>query len=127
MTKQEWQDREDGYLAVLAQLEEQENWAKEHNHHLLARAYSEGARALLNELSVLQNLRQDDARCQKDFTENVINLKAQGFFVEDIGREYGPQFEGQYRWMGPNGLFQDGDVSYSEVDAWTACINANRI
>ena len=127
MNKQEWQDREDGYLVVLAQLEEQENWAKAHGHHLLARAYSEGSRQLLSELKVLQSLRQDDARCQKDFTKNVINLKAQGFFVEDIGSEYGPQFEGQYRWMGPNGLCQVSDVSYSEVDAWTACINANRI
>lgn len=71
--------------------------------------------------------REDNAQSQKRFTENVINLKAQGFFVEDIGSEYGPQFEGQYRWMGPNELFQDGDVSYSEVDAWTACINANLI
>ena len=57
MNKQEWQDREDGYLAVLAQLEEQENWAKEHKQYLLAHAYSEASRALLNELRVLQSLR----------------------------------------------------------------------
>ena len=60
MNKQEWQDREDGYLAVLAQLEEQENWAKAHGHPLLARAYSEGARQLLNELGVLPKLRSLD-------------------------------------------------------------------
>ena len=63
----------------------------------------------------------------KDFCENVINLKSQGFFVEDMGNEYGPQFDGQYCWMGPNGLFQDGDVSYAEVEAWASCISANRI
>lgn len=60
MNVAQWQAEEDKYLEVLQQLEEQENWAKAHGHPLLARAYSEGARQLLNELSVLQKLRSLD-------------------------------------------------------------------
>lgn len=60
MNKQEWQAEEDKYLEVLQQLEEQENRARAYGHQLLARAYSEGARQLLNELSVLQKLRSLD-------------------------------------------------------------------
>lgn len=61
-----------------------------------------------------------------DFTQQVIELKEQGFFVEDVGSEYGPQFDGRYRWMNSKtGDFQDGDMSYSEVDAWKSCIAYN--
>ena len=56
----QWQAEEDKYLEVLQQLEEQENWARAQGRPLLARAYSEGARQLLNELSVLQKLRSLD-------------------------------------------------------------------
>ena len=60
MNKQKWQAEENKYLEVLQQLEEQENWVKAHGHRLLARAYAEGARQLLNELSALQKLRSLD-------------------------------------------------------------------
>ena len=60
MNVAQWQTEEDMYLEALQQLEVQENWAKERGHQLLARAYSEGSRQLLNELSVLQKLRSLD-------------------------------------------------------------------
>ena len=126
MNKQEWQAEEDKYLATLAQLAEQETWAKDNKYPLLAKAYSEGSRVLLNELSMLQKLRtknQDDTEMM-DFCSQVIELKAKGYFVEDMGQVHGPQFEGSYRWMrnGNQFEFQDGDVSYTEVEAWVDCI-----
>jgi hypothetical protein len=62
----------------------------------------------------------------QDFCSKVIKLKAQGFFVQDVGSEYGPQFDGMYRWMSTkSGGFQDGEMSFSEVEAWADCINVN--
>jgi len=62
----------------------------------------------------------------KDFCSQVIALKAKGFFVEDMGYEHGPQFDGQYRWMNSKTLdFQDSAVSETEVEAWVSCIKAN--
>lgn len=124
MIHAEWQVEENKYLEVLNQLTEQEQWAKSHGHHLLAKAYSEGSKAMLNELGVLQKLRQKDS--MSDFTSKVIALKAMGYYVENMCNVYGPQFDGQYRWMMRDGEdFQDGDVSYSEADAWKDCIRAN--
>ena len=62
----------------------------------------------------------------KDFCSQVIGLKAKGFFVENMGNEYGQQFDGQYRWMNSKTLaFQDSCTSETEVEAWVDCIKAN--
>lgn len=46
-------------------------------------------------------------------------LKALGYYVEDMGKEYGSEWEGQYRWMNKiTGDFQDSDTSDSEEEAW---------
>lgn len=128
MNKKEWQVEEDRYLLTLNQLTEQENWARANNFPLLAKAYSEGSRVLLNELNLLQKLRTkslDDTEMM-DFCASVIEMKAKGYFVEDMCSTYGPQFEGQYRWMSSKTLdFQGGDTSLTEVEAWVACIEAN--
>ena len=60
MNVAQWQAEEDKYLVAIQLLEEQENWAKAFDYPLLARTYSEGARQLLNELSVIQKLRSLD-------------------------------------------------------------------
>ncbi len=60
MNQAQWLAQEDKYLEVLAQLEEQERWARTNGHNLLAKAYSEGSRDLLNELELLQKLRALD-------------------------------------------------------------------
>ncbi len=129
MNKQAWQFEENKYLTTLSQLEEQENWAKTHGYPLLAKAYSEGSRVIINELAVFQKLRTkstDDTEMM-DFCSQVIELKAQGFFVEDMGNVHGPQFEGMYRWMKTDSTleFQDSESSYTEVEAWVECIKAN--
>lgn len=129
MNKQQWQEKENEYLTTLNQLAEQEHWAKGHGHHLLAKAYSEGSKVLLNELNLLQKLR---AKCNehedeyKDFCSGIIKLKEQGYFVEHIADSYGPQFSGMYRWMNSKThAFQDGGESYSEMEAWVNCVQAN--
>lgn len=54
--------------------------------------------------------------------ETKANLIAQGFYVEDMGKEHGPDFAGEYRWMNSaTGDFQDFDTSDSEDDAWGDC------
>ena len=128
MNTNEWQAEEDKYLVTINQLTEQENWARANGFLMLAKAYSAGSSMLVNELGVLQRLRtknSDDTEMM-DFCSSVIELKAKGYFVEDMGQEHGPQFEGQYRWMNSETLaFQDGDVSYTEVEAWANCIKVN--
>lgn len=44
-------------------------------------------------------------------------LARHGVYIEDMGKEYGNGWHGQYRWMGPNGLFQDDEPSFSHTDA----------
>lgn len=44
-------------------------------------------------------------------------LVANGFIIEDMGKEYGNVFHGQYRWMHKDGHFQDDDVSFCHTDA----------
>jgi len=52
-------------------------------------------------------------------TERKAQLTDFGFYVEDMGKEYGPDFAGQYRWMHHHTIdFQDGEPSCSEDDAW---------
>lgn len=51
--------------------------------------------------------------------ERKCQLLNQGFYVEDMGSEYGPEFEGCFRWMNKiTDEFQDGDSSYDEESAW---------
>lgn len=57
MNKDEWQAEENKYLTTIDQLTEQENWAKANGFPLLAKAYGEGQRTILNELGLLQKLR----------------------------------------------------------------------
>ena len=67
-----------------------------------------------------------DDKAMTDFCDQVIKLKAKGFFVENMCDVYGPQFDGQYRWMNSVTLaFQDDDVSYTEVEAWVDCVKCN--
>lgn len=129
MNTNEWQAEEDKYLVTIDQLTEQENWARANGFLMLAKAYSAGSSMLVNELGVLQKLRAKDKEpdeLMQDFCGLVIKLKSEGFFVEDMGSEHGPQFDGQYRWMNSKTLdFQDSAVSETEVEAWVACINYN--
>lgn len=58
--------------------------------------------------------------------ETKAKLIARGFYVESMGFEYGPEFEGQYRWMNSiTNDFQDSDTSDSEDAAWACCANDN--
>lgn len=53
--------------------------------------------------------------------QRKAELVAKGYEVEDLGDEYGPDFEGQFRWVkwvDGEDVFQDHDLSYSEADAW---------
>jgi hypothetical protein len=51
--------------------------------------------------------------------ERIQQLKKLGYYVEDMGKEYGPDFKGQYRWMSNRSLeFQDDEESYSVAEAW---------
>jgi hypothetical protein len=51
--------------------------------------------------------------------ERRMELRKAGYRVEDMGAEYGPSFEGQWRFINiVTGDFQDHDTSTSEDDAW---------
>lgn len=52
-----------------------------------------------------------------------------GYYVEDMGKEYGNEFAGQFRWMNKfdHDDFQDYDVSYSENDAWKELFSTHSI
>lgn len=51
--------------------------------------------------------------------ERKAQLEALGYFVEDMGSEYGCYFDDQYRWMNNVTLdFQDYGTSSSVEDAW---------
>jgi hypothetical protein len=58
------------------------------------------------------------ARCIMITTAQQECLMANGYRVEDIELEYGPEFKGQWRWLHKSGQFQDADTSSSSVDAW---------
>jgi hypothetical protein len=46
-------------------------------------------------------------------------LKDKGYYIEDMGLEYGPEWAGQFRWMRSNPSdFQDYGTSYSTEEAW---------
>lgn len=61
-----------------------------------------------------------------DFCSKIIDLKSKGFFIEDVGSQYGQQFDGLYRWMNTEtGEFQDGEMSVTELEAWVECIKTN--
>ena len=49
-------------------------------------------------------------------------LQAKGFYVEDMEREWGSDFECQYRWI--NRKMDDfGGIFFCEEDAWTDADN----
>lgn len=51
--------------------------------------------------------------------ERKAQLMSRGFYVEDMGKEYGDYFAGEFRWMHHDTQdFQDGDTSDSEDAAW---------
>jgi hypothetical protein len=46
-------------------------------------------------------------------------LTRKGYYVEDMGAEYGPEWKGQFRWMNNIAAdFQDDDTSFSVEDTW---------
>ena len=52
-------------------------------------------------------------------TERQVELESLGYYIEDMGEEYGEEFEGEYRWVNDEiGEFQDTDMSCSIEDAW---------
>jgi hypothetical protein len=63
---------------------------------------------------------QQDERITPMITaERKAQLIDRGFYVEDMGKEYGEDFAGQFRWMHHDTQdFQDGDTSDSEDAAW---------
>lgn len=51
--------------------------------------------------------------------ERIEELKALGYTMEDMGEEFGADWEGQYRWFhDATEQFQDHDTSLSEAEAW---------
>ena len=55
-------------------------------------------------------------------TQRIQELRALGFYVENMAIEYGPGFIGEFRWMNDQtGDFQDSGTSDSEQDAWADC------
>lgn len=58
--------------------------------------------------------------------ERKFQLIAAGYTVEDMCNVWGPQFDGQYRWI--NRSIEDrcdgfGEIQYSEADAWPTQIS----
>ena len=52
-------------------------------------------------------------------TTRIAELESLGYYVEDMGVEYGEEFEGQFRFVNDDlDVFQDADTSCSESDAW---------
>lgn len=47
----------------------------------------------------------------------IATAFSEGYVIEDMGQEYGSNFEDLFRWMGPNDEFQDDAPSYSYEDA----------
>ena len=54
--------------------------------------------------------------------QRIQELKSLGFYVENMGAEYGEDFEGQYRWMNDKtGEFQECAPDFSIEAAWIDC------
>ena len=52
-------------------------------------------------------------------TTRIAELESLGYYVEDMGVEYGEEFDGQFRWVNDEiDEFQDADMSCSVEDAW---------
>ena len=41
-----------------------------------------------------------------------------GYTVQDLGKDYGQEFNGTYRWWLNDEEWQDAEESFSEDDAW---------
>ncbi len=51
--------------------------------------------------------------------ERKTELETLGYFIEDMGDEYGPEYEGQYRWFNLlTGEYQDWVISSTLNEAW---------
>lgn len=53
--------------------------------------------------------------------ERKDELTAAGYVIEDLGAEYGPQFEGMFRWLNsthPRNWDGYGCECFSEDEAW---------
>ena len=56
---------------------------------------------------------------QAPSVERITELKAKGYIVEDMAAEYGPEFNGEFRWLNlVTQDFQDWGTSDTEADAW---------
>lgn len=56
---------------------------------------------------------------QEPSAERIEELKAKGYIVEDMGLVYGPEFNGQFRWINETtNDFQDWGTVDCEADAW---------
>jgi len=55
-------------------------------------------------------------------------LTEQGFYIEDMGEEWGPEHAGRFRWMNSiTGEFQqDWDWSSTPTRAWEVCVIDNQ-
>lgn len=53
-------------------------------------------------------------------------LERRGFYVEDMGAEYGVEWSGHFRWLHPSGQFQETDPSCTAEDAWESCFEQNK-
>lgn len=52
--------------------------------------------------------------------ERKDQLRSAGYKIENLCNAYGPQFDGQFRWLNDNPPHVDGFgvIQYSEEDAW---------
>lgn len=51
--------------------------------------------------------------------DRLKQLTKLGYYVEDMGKAYGSEFKGQYRWMNRKTEdFQDDEESPSKSEAW---------
>ena len=55
--------------------------------------------------------------------EQITALKAKGYIVEDMGAVYGPECDGEFRFLNEvTGDFQDGHTSCLAQAAWDCCV-----
>ena len=53
--------------------------------------------------------------------ERKDELTKAGWYIEDMGEEWGPDFADQYRFMHKHDEDTFGDIQYSMEDAWDDC------
>lgn len=56
----------------------------------------------------------------------IAQLSRDGYSVEDMELEWGPDYRGQYRWIHTSGEFQDWGTSDSAIAAWADALDNHK-